>query len=554
MRTNALLALVAAIAFPSAAHALPAFPGAQGFGAKASGGRGGRVIKVTTLAASGAGSLQDALSQSGPRIVVFDVSGVIEGDVTIDHGDVTIAGQTAPGAGITIHGRLIGEYDFAVGNIIIRHLRVRPAPLTSSDSGGDQYDAIQLSRNGPAILDHISTAYGSDETVDVFSASNVTVQWSTIEVSGLEGHPEGAHNYGLINGPEGRGFSFHHNLCAHHRARCPAIANGPADVINNVVYDARNAFVHHNPAEGEFHLIGNYFRRGPNADLFPFFFDDEEPGGTSYFLADNFVDDPPQIERSVDDIWATPYAHDSFENAGGESSKITSPTDFAIADPDYVAITTQPSSEAYALVLDHAGACPRDVVLTTTVQEVEARNGDWGATDPADLMAGLTPGTPPADADGDGMADAWESAHGLDPGNGDDHSTVRPSGYTAIEEYVNELSDQCTGQTPPDGGATGGAGGTAGSSGAGGNAGSSGGGASSGGSSAGGSSGASGSAGTSAGGKGGASSAAGGAPASSSEDDGGCGCAVPRGSGPSAILLASALGALCLARRRRRAC
>src|SRR5690606_6844648 len=144
---------------------------------------------------------QDALNQDEPRIIVFDVSGVIDGDIEVPYGNVTIAGQTAPGGGITIRGRLTGAYEHGVDNMIIRHIRVRPV---YDNSSGVQFDTIQFSRNAQLIFDHVSASFGIDETVDLYEARDVTVQWSTIESSATEGHPEGEHNYGLINGPDGK--------------------------------------------------------------------------------------------------------------------------------------------------------------------------------------------------------------------------------------------------------------------------------------------------------------------------------------------------------------
>jgi pectate lyase len=439
MRAAAVAVVVLLICAAAAeAHAqLAAFPGAQGFGAVATGGRGGSVQIVTTLDRSGPGSLAAALAVCEPRIIVFRVSGVIEGDHEIPCGDVTIAGQTAPGAGITIHGRLIGAYDTSVGNLVIRHLRVRPPPLTATDAQlGPQYDAIQLSRQSRVILDHVTVSWSSDEAIDVYEATDVTLQWVTIEESSTAGHPEGEHNYGIINGPDGGRISVHHSLCAHHRNRCPALAVGPAEVIGNVVYDVRHGFVHHNPASGEFHIVGNTFRDGPSAALFPFFFDDEDPGGTAYYLRQNAIDDPGVLTGVVDDIWAQPLAHPTFADAGGAAYAIDAPTDFG-----GFAVTRRSPGEAYALVLERAGAFPRDVVTRRTIQEVIDRTGSFGAQPPADLMEGLAPGAPPVDQDDDGMADAWETGHGLDPTDGTDHATVMPSGYTAIEEYINGLAD-----------------------------------------------------------------------------------------------------------------
>ena len=465
-------ALAAAIlGWSQRSEAQPSFPGAEGFGAAATGGRGGQVLKVTTLASSGPGSLQWALDQQGPRIVVFDVSGVIEGDVNILHGDVTIAGQTAPGGGITLHGRLYAEYDASVRNIVVRFLRVRPPPLTAGSSGGDQYDGIQISLNSLVMLDHISVSWGSDETVDLYEADDVTIQWSTIEESSTEGHSEGEHNYGLINGPDGHRISIHHNLFAHHKNRCPAVANGPADIRNNVVYDVRHAFVHHNPASGQFNIVGNTYREGPSADIFPFYFDDEAggSGNPQYYLHNNYIDDPSDGSVLVDDPWADPSAHPTFADMLGQGDGVSTEFDFS-SEAGFVPVGTDEVMTAYDRVLAMAGAFPRDVVTVRTMDEVAQRSGSWGAHPPADLMEGLAAGSAPSDADGDGMPDDWETAHGLDPASSGDTANVMASGYTAIEEYLNERAAEVLGADPGSGG-SGGSAGSGGSGGSGGSAG-----------------------------------------------------------------------------------
>jgi MYXO-CTERM domain-containing protein len=505
------------------ATALPAFPGAEGFGAVATGGRGGNVIKVTTLLPTGPGSLQAALDAPGPRVIVFDVSGVIDGDITIPHGDVTIAGQTAPGGGVTIRGRLFGEYDASVSNIILRFVRVRP---TYDGSAGDQFDSAQFSLNSKLILDHVSIAWGIDETVDLYEADDVTVQWSTIEESGTEGHPEGEHNYGLINGPDGHRIAVHHNLFVHHKNRNPAIANGPAEVRNNVAYNVRHGFIHHNPPDGQFNIIGNVYIKGPDDELFPFFFDDDGAGpgpSLAYFLADNFIDDPGVFVGTVENPWAMPFAHPSFEYLNmPESFRSDKIHDFAGAAPGFVPVTTQPSSKVYDLVLEKAGAFPRDVVTKRLVDEVKQRGGDWGVDAPGDLMEGLSVSKPPPDGDGDGMPDAWETERGLNPGDGTDHVKVMPSGYTAIEDYINGLADNLTGVVPGGGGAGGGGGGEGGG-------------------------------GPTGSGGGGGSNGAGGAAGEPGEVDPGCSCGVA-GSDSTWAAGAGALGVagLLLGRRRKR--
>ena len=451
---------------PASALALPAFPGAQGFGAVATGGRGGQVIVVTSLAESGPGSLREALETPGPRIVVFAVSGVIDlGDanaddpfdetdtnnvLTIAYGDVTIAGQTAPGAGITIRGRLYAAYDDTVNNIIVRHLRIRPGPFPGGD-GGEQYDALRFSVNSQVMVDHVSVSFGVDENVDMYEGSDITVQWSSIEEAALDGHPESEHNYGILN-DAGR-ISVHHVLFAHNKNRNPALGAGPAESINNVAYNVRHGFVNHNDADGEIAIVGNTFIQGPDDTLIPLFFDGGE--NVSYWLANNCADDPGEYVGCVDDPWAEPY----FADPIGASAAVRAARPFTFSGTDYVAPTTDDATAAYDAVLECAGAFPRDTVTSRIVQEVVDRTGTWGAHHPDDYLEGLSPGEPPTDADSDGMADEWESDHGLDPADGSDHATVLDSGYTAIEEYVNELADAIACGSP-SGGDTGGDDGT----------------------------------------------------------------------------------------------
>jgi pectate lyase len=421
-----------------------AFPSAEGFGSYASGGRSGQVIKVTNLNTDGAGSLQAALNIDAPRIIVFEVSGIIGGDVLIPHGDVTIAGQTAPGAGITIHGRLTCQYTDAPDNIIVRHIRVRADHSTNPTVAGNYYDGIQCSRSSNLIFDHVSVSGGVDETFDIFEAKDVTIQWSTISRADTGGHPDGSHNFGLISGPNGANVSIHHNLFAHNGNRNPAVANGPVEIINNVVYNARHGFIHHNPATGDFNIIGNYYKQGPDDTLIPFFFDDENNGGgtpqPSYYLEDNYIDDPGDYVGSVDNPWLIPFVHSSFDGIdwGWDSSVARSARKHLFDRPVgsvYDALTN------YDLVLDKAGAFPRDLIDGDNVIEVNNRTGSWGTRIPPDLMQGLSAATPPVDTDNDGMPDPWESSHGLST-TLDDHNSVMASGYTAIETYLNELADQ----------------------------------------------------------------------------------------------------------------
>lgn len=453
LRWGALVGLLV----PGSALALPGFPGAQGFGGGVTGGRGGEIIKVTTLDESGPGSLREALETPGPRMIVFAVSGVIdlgepnpddvfdEGDssnvLVITEGDVTIAGESAPGAGITIRGRLYAAYDEGVGNIIVRHIRVRPAAWNGADDGGEQYDALRFSVNSEVLVDHVSVSGGVDENVDAYEARDITVQWSAIAESATMGHGEGEHNYGLLN--YGGRVSVLHTLFAHNKNRDPALGLGPAESINNTAYNVRHGFVNHNDAGGEMNLVGNTFIQGPDDSLIPFFFDGGE--SVSYWLADNAVDDPGDYVGVIDDPWSEPY----FADVIGASEAVRAGAQFQFDGGLYEGVAVAGSAEAHAAVLDCAGAFPRDTVDARVVQEVKDRAGSWGTKYPDDLLAGLSPTPPPVDGDDDGMADTWEMQHGLDPNDGSDHATAQPSGYTAIEAYLHELAEALACGSPP---------------------------------------------------------------------------------------------------------
>ena len=415
-----------------------AFPGAEGFAGRLRGGRGGRVLRVTSLAESGEGTLQAALDAPGARTIVFAVSGVIDApELTLSHGEVTIAGQTAPGAGVTLRGRLLADPQADVQDVIVRHLRVRPAY-----DGSDplQFDAIQLSAVEGLLLDHVSAALAVDDTVDLFAARRITVQWSTVEASLDVSLPSGAPYQGLVVGPSAGEVSIHHVLFTHHQDDNPSIAGGPAEVVNNLVYDARHGFAHHGAASGPFDLVGNAFVAGPSSSLRPVYFDDEATSpdaALAYYLDGNVVEGANSEcgEGALDDPWA----QCAYVLGRDASYRMDAPFDRA-PWPEHVAITTEDAAAARAAVLARAGAFPRDVLTRQAIEDVEVLGGGWGAPPPDDLLEGLTPEEPPRDDDQDGMADDWERARGLDPDNPADHNRLLESGYTAIEEYLDELA------------------------------------------------------------------------------------------------------------------
>lgn len=223
-----------------------AFPGAEGFGKYTKGGRGGRTIIVTNLNDSGPGSLREAIESEGPRIILFEVSGIIdlETQLQITNPFVTIAGQSAPGAGIIIRGNYIR---IAASEVIIRFLRIRPGDVSFgqiNNWGG--LDAIGIGGENyynNIIIDHCSFSWAVDEVVGLWgNAYNITIQNSIIS-EGLYNskHPKGPHSKGVLTGLEMDSVSIINNLIIHNMERNPRISNaGIADIRNNIIYNPGN--------------------------------------------------------------------------------------------------------------------------------------------------------------------------------------------------------------------------------------------------------------------------------------------------------------------------
>lgn len=435
---------------PTAAET-PAFSTAEGFGRMATGGRGGTVRVVTNLDDRGPGSLRAAVEAPGPRIVVFRVGGTIrlESPLEVRNGDLTLAGQSAPGGGICLR-----DYGLVVraDNVIVRHLRVRPG-----DRSGEEVDSIWVRGGRDVILDHCSASWSVDENVSASEAPDrVTVQWCLIaEALDDSVHSKGPHSMGsLINGSRGSRISFHHNLYAHHESRCPRPGNvlHHTDDPDGLLLDFRNNVVYNwggsDPAGANFdtdsvsryNFAGNTYRSGPDSEQ-----------------SFEIILDPPSIRF---DYWAfkehSPHAVAHFADNAMDGDRFDWENvllDDAVSRSSFQRRTPFPTpggelaaespESAYMAVLADAGAHPRDAVDRRVIHEVMTRGG--GIIDSQDEVGGwpvLEPGTPPADADRDGMPDDWEMNRGLDPGSPADAADDRDGdGFTNVEEYLNGLAD-----------------------------------------------------------------------------------------------------------------
>lgn len=434
-----------------------AFPGAQGAGKWALGGRWGQVIEVTNLNDSGPGSFRAACEANGPRIVVFRVSGniALTSIISILHPYITIAGQTAPGGGVCIK-----DFDVEVhaDHVIIRHMRFRPA-----DNYGVETRALEIQQGKNIMIDHCSASWAVDQTLDVYcypstiQLDKVTLQWCMITegfrfschhstVYPPDGPPYNGMGMGtLIQGGNGAQYTMHHNLWAHHLCRLPQPGN-PTDHLtdpegltldfhNNVVYNwggdvaSRGAFL-----EGvmKHNWTDNYYKPGPNT-TYPRVYYENSLWVRGYFHNNWMSEVNPPDPYSAQLI--------GYENRFTAANKEA----FKLAEPPYIKepIIIEEAPAAYAAVLAGVGATKpmRDSADTRIINDVI--NGTGRVIDDEDDVGGwpvLSSGTPPVDTDHDGMPDSWETARGLNPNDALDGKLDRDGdGYTNVEEYINSL-------------------------------------------------------------------------------------------------------------------
>lgn len=436
----------------------PAFPGAEGGGMYTTGGRGGKVIYVTSLEDTNTqGTLRWAINQTGARTIMFKVSGIIElkSRLSISKGDLTIAGQTAPGDGICIK-----NYEMVVNadNVIIRYMRFRLGDLITTH----EPDALWGRERKNIIIDHCSVSWSIDECASFYSNDNFTMQWCYITESlNSSLHGKGNHGYGAIWG--GKNATFHHNLLAHHNSRNPrfngwkrsGIPTNPfdeerVDYRNNVIYNwgDNSAYGGEN---GKYNIVANYYKYGPatkssirskivqvDMDSDPVTFN---PGYGSFYVTDNYV-------YGNSTVTGNNWHKDGVKFASGVTQAMAQ----ALTPFDCYSITQHTAEIAYEKVLEYGGASlSRDAVDSRISNEV--KNGTYTYVGSVTGKKGIIDSQSDAggwpvynstaaatDSDNDGIPDGWLNANY--PGK--TSNELNEEGYTYLEVYINSLVQQIT--------------------------------------------------------------------------------------------------------------
>lgn len=467
---------------------LLAFPGAEGFGRITTGGRGGKVYHVTTLEdGDQEGTLRYAVNQRDTRTIVFDVAGTIflKSDLKISRGNLTIAGQTAPGQGICIATYPVV---LAADNIILRYLRFRVG-----NEGGGEPDGLGGMENTNIIVDHCSVSWSVDECLSVYGGENLTIQWCIASESlRTAGHGKGKHGYGGNWG--GTNVSYHHNLLAHHESRVPRLGPRPKtqeneymDMRNNVFYNwAGNGCY---GGEGmNVNIVNNYYKPGPatpknkyvnyriaGIGVRTYDYCHNEDGTTNvwypmmhkwgtFFVEGNVVKGNAEVTA---DNW-TKGIYEQIDNSKCDNT-FTDEVKVAMHRTTPLAtgmVTTHSAEQAFDLVVGYAGCSKqRDIIDARIAEETRTGTATYigsvtenaanqpGLIDlPDDVKpAGAASAWPelggnsvaPAhlkDSDGDGIPDSWEIAYGLDKENPSDAAAYTlDSRYSNLEVYLHNL-------------------------------------------------------------------------------------------------------------------
>lgn len=449
-----IIVLILAMTFPAQAQSsVLAFPGAEGFGANTLGGRGGAIIEVTNLNDSGTGSLRACIIATGARTCVFKVGGLISlsSSLIIKNPYITIAGQTAPGGGITLKDISAATdplLDIYTHDVIVRYLTFRAGPPAAGDAmnvTGMNHETYNI------VIDHNSMSWGVDQVFATwYDVRDISIQWNIFsEALDCSIHEKGCHSKGPMLGsyasdeskdkPGAGNISFHHNLSAHNGERNPLVkTSGITDVVNNVSYNmfgnSSHVDMEHQLTEIPVNYVGNYFKPGLDTTPGKYGIDVSNVGslGAEIYIKGNIGyrrpnDTLPEI--NIVDPAARPYI---------VSARHPAPL-----------ITTTSAEVAYSEVLAKAGAnigvsCDgtlfprRDSIDTRIVNDV--RNGTGRIIDsPSEVGGWIAPaaGVACVDTDKDGMPDTWESTYGFNSSVKDNNSDKDGDGYTNVEEFFN---------------------------------------------------------------------------------------------------------------------
>ena len=463
---------------------VPAFPGAEGAGEFSFGGRGGRVFVVTNLADSGPGTFREACEAAGPRIVVFNVAGIVhlQNPINIEAPYITIDGHTAPGDGICIAGEstLVDTHD-----VVIRYMRFR----RGNTDVFDRDDALGGNPVGNIIVDHCSCSWGGDENLSMYRhiydhngeslklpTVNITLQWN------ISSEALNTYNHAFGGTWGGRNTSFHHNLFACNTGRNPSIGMSfDFNFVNNVLFNWRHRTVDGGDKGSFYNIIGNYYKPGPAVNSGTIQYRVLQPSATESkqdktphfgkaYVAGNFVEGNEKVSA---DNWDGGV---QFADGGSKEDPTISTNDSVkkfvvevrVHEPFPMAsVTTTSAKEAYEIVLENAGAIlpHRDIVdervisgvktgkvwsegkeFTPTPMEGLAKN-NWGMagngiiTEPS--QTGGYPeykGEPLNDLCADGIPLSWKVKYHLDTNDVSiTQKDLQGDGYTVMDKYLDGL-------------------------------------------------------------------------------------------------------------------
>lgn len=435
-----------------------AFPTAEGFGQYVTGGRGGNVYFVTNLNDHGPGSFRAAIEANGPRYILFEVSGNIEleSELVITNGDLTIAGQSAPGDGICVK-----NYSVRINaeNVIIRFLRFRM---------GDEYrqaeDALHIRFSKDIIIDHCSMSWSIDECVSIYHNENTTLQWCIISESlNNSFHPKGKHGFGGIWG--GKNASFHHNLLAHHNSRNPRLGevindnfalSGLVDIRNNVIYN----WGYNTCYAGEgmnVNFVGNYFKPGPASKIKNRIISIDKSLKKDFviyniwgkfYVEDNYIEGNNNV---TENNWTYGVRNQFNEKYGTVSDAVANRIRLLKPLPISENVYTHSVRDAYSKVLRYAGASlNRDAVDLRIINDVKnttfwhkgSKGSNLGIIDSQFDVGGwplLKSKPKETDSSHDGMPDKWKILNKLSVNKFDAVGHELHPVYDNLEMYLNEL-------------------------------------------------------------------------------------------------------------------